>query len=198
MFDIYQNYLKENYFYLVKDKNVLEIAPLDGRQTRVILDQNPMSLTLVEADQSMVTQLTEQFPSADVVYEDIFKYFIKKYSYDVVVCCGLLYHLHSPLYLLELIINQANPEYLIIDSANCPNEIAVYDEEEINVLGNFQAINEWKTCNLRTIAHYNTIKKALTNLEYTELSFDNNIERFSSDQTYKKNFWMAIWKKETA
>jgi hypothetical protein len=56
--------------------------------------------------------------------------------YDVVVLMGVLYHLHSPLHLLEMIINKIRPEMLIIETATGePYHVAV-DTEYSGTIGN--------------------------------------------------------------
>ena len=52
---------------------------------------------------------------------DYYKHFartqLKKDSeFDVVLCMGLLYHLHSPFHLLEQIVNRSKPKVLIVES----------------------------------------------------------------------------------
>jgi hypothetical protein len=114
----YHQYIEKSYFHVCAGKTVLEIGPSKGNQTPCIINNNPTSLTLIEADTDACQELTSRFPSLNVVNQDIFEYYKNPHKADVVVCCGVFYHLHNPFQLLELIVNQSDPDYLILDSTD--------------------------------------------------------------------------------
>jgi len=132
------------YFELVKDRSVLEIGPFLGAYSSIIVSYGPKSFTMVENNLVAVQELRKIFPEFEVVHDDIFQ-FLKKdiCKFDVVVCCGVLYHFHSPLYLLELIANYADPDFLIIEFLNM-NETSVILDESSNQSGNRFTSTGWK------------------------------------------------------
>jgi len=111
----YHQHIQKSYFHVCAGKSVLEIGPSKGTQTPCILNNAPSALTLVEADTSACQELTSQFTTTDIINKDIFEYYKEPHKMDVVVCCGVFYHLHNPFQLLELIVNQSDPEYLVLD-----------------------------------------------------------------------------------
>jgi len=128
----YHRYIEKSYFHVCAGKSTLEIGPSKGTQTPCIINNNPSVLTLVEADTNACQDLITQFTTADTINQDIFKYYRKPHKMDVVVCCGVLYHLHSPFQLLELIIKQSDPEYLVLDCVDT-DSAAGWFSNEINV-----------------------------------------------------------------
>ena len=191
----YQAYCKEKFFYVCQNKTVLELAPNDGvSHTNLLIDLcQPNKLTLVELNTDAIRILTENYEidNINIIQKDIFKFYHDQNQYDVVTCCGLLYHLHSPFYLLELIVNQSLPNYIILDSLNWI--FPGYNIENPNVCGERQALSNWKTCNFHSMTPLSQIQLAMTDLGYREVFLDNNIERFNYPA--KRNFWMGLWEK---
>ena len=128
----YHQYIEKSYFHVCEGKSVLEIGPNKGNQTPCILKNNPSSLTLVEADPECNDILQSRHLSANIIIQDIFEYYKEPHKMDVVVCCGVLYHLHNPFHLLELIVNQSNPDYLILDCTDV-DDVSGWLGNEINV-----------------------------------------------------------------
>lgn len=128
----YHEYIEQSYFHVCNGKSVLEIGPSKGTQTPCIINNNPISLTLVEADADACRELRSRHPSVNVVNQDIFEYYKEPRKVDVVVCCGVFYHLHNPFQLLELIVNQSDPEYLVLDSADI-DQVSGWLGNEVNV-----------------------------------------------------------------
>ena len=131
----YHDFLVNTFFNICKDKNVLEIAPMTGNQTQAIVKCLPKSLLLVEAWQEYHSKLAGDYPSATIIMDDIFKVYQNKIPVDVVISCGLLYHLHNCFQLLELIANQSDPEYIILDCVDPHSDVKI-TREPINGEGN--------------------------------------------------------------
>ena len=130
---------EEDIFAYTNNKTVLELAANSGWHSRLIYKNNPKKLVCVEPDTYFYESLHDTFASQYENIEcfwDTYNGYLqnKKEKFDVVVCCGLLYHLHSPLDCLEKIINIHQPKILIIESTD------VHDEhlnlEKINRRGN--------------------------------------------------------------
>jgi len=135
----------ESNFKFCTNANVLEIGPFNGFHTEIIDFYEPNLLTLIEPNDEAASELQERFPNYKIIVEDIFVYLCdkiyEKKKFDVVICCGLLYHLHSPVFLLELIANQCDPEYVILESMDEKTDETIipfyFADEEINKPGNF-------------------------------------------------------------
>ena len=149
-----------NIFACVQDKSVLELASNGGWHSRLIYENNPEKLVCVEPDKFFMEPLYDTFASQheniECFWETYNQYVEKeKTRFDVVVCCGLLYHLHSPLDCIEKIINIHQPKTIIIE--NFDVDVAHLNEEKLNVCGNaftdnakqipynfFIPMNKWK------------------------------------------------------
>jgi len=85
--------------------------------------RNPEKFTVVEPDYECC-KILDRFINGEnktvynMTYNDY--YARHKEKYDVVLCCGLLYHLHSPIDLLEKIVNFNDPEYILITNIEFP------------------------------------------------------------------------------
>ena len=142
--DSYRNYLID-YFKICKDNSILEIAPFNGTHTDIIKLHSPKSITLVELNDEAITYLKYAHSDCEIIQDDIHFYLEKEHPFDVVVCCGLIYHLHSPLYLLELIVNRTDPKFIIIESYGGANNPPEFRLEEDNSRGNRQILTKWKS-----------------------------------------------------
>lgn len=159
-------YLKECYphFDNCSNKNVLEIAPFRGTHTQVIESHGAKNITLVELNQEGLQGLRLYYPEHDIVENDIFDYLQIKRDFDVVVCCGLLYHLPSPLHLLELISNMVDPEFLYIETYTSP--VLSFEEEPDNDLGMRQLKPNYKSTKLALKITEDVLLLAIKNLGY--------------------------------
>jgi SAM-dependent methyltransferase len=104
------------YFQVCSGKSVLEIGPFSGVITDLycnIADK----IELVEPNSTALETLQRAFPQAPIVWDDIFAYLKTPRKFDVVVCLGVLYHLHSPIQLLEQLTNEVRPNYLLVDTS---------------------------------------------------------------------------------
>tara|TARA_X000000950_G_scaffold28550_1_gene30705 strand:- start:904 stop:1551 length:648 start_codon:yes stop_codon:yes gene_type:complete len=136
----YINAFRENkIFRHVKDKSVLELAANGGWHSRCIYENNPSKLVCVEPNEFFKEPLEDNFTShydnAECFWGTYNSYLEhKKEEFDVVVCCGLLYHLHSPIDCIEKILNIHRPDILILESYDIPFEHL--NEEELDISGN--------------------------------------------------------------
>lgn len=110
-------YIDDRFFSICEDKEVLELGPAHGTMSSYINLRNPKKFTVVEPDLTCCEMLDiilsdENRTVHNLPYNDY--YALYKEKYDVVLCCGLLYHLHSPIDLLEKIVNFNDPEYILI------------------------------------------------------------------------------------
>ena len=188
----YHDFLHQQVFFDLADKHVLEIAPHIGEQTQVIMRYDTQSLTLVEPDAESVRQLQQKYPRANIICQDIFETYQSSLPCDVVVCCGLLYHLHSPLYLLECIVNQSRPQSIILDNLHCDSigqGGPIY--ESINLNGNMFASR--KVIPYVITFPFVTIQTAMMSLGYTKI-FYANLNEFQ-EIPQKKDSWVARWEK---
>ena len=193
MMDIkYNNYqnLMNQYFSICENKNVLEIGPFDGHHSKMILGQHPNKLTVVEPNIAANYKLNKL--KVNIINDDIFHYLQTKNLYDVVICCGVLYHLHNPMHLLELIANMAVPEYLILESI-CVDNFYLTSEID-NIPGNRQIDKNWKSCKLNLLIPDNYYETIAINLGYELIQKDSiNFPDLLSNS--KHNSWISLWRK---
>lgn len=102
------------YFQICAGRSVLEIGPFNGIITDLYCNV-ASSIELVEPNSGALDELLRNFPQATVVWNDIFEYLKTPKEFDVVVCLGVLYHLHSPIQLLEQLANDVKPKYMLLD-----------------------------------------------------------------------------------
>jgi len=172
------------YFSVVKDKTVLEIGPQFGWHTELSLSYNPKSITLIENDINVIELLNKTYNGNNkvtIIQDDIYHHLpINNTSYDVVVCCGVLYHFHSPFYLLELIANQCDPETIIIEYPYSPiknlNTVS-FGEEQINVLAERWVNKGWKSIRLKIGISGDLLKTAMEHLGYELIELSENIQK---------------------
>lgn len=201
----YFNFMKDT-FSLCKDKTVLELGAFEGRLSNLILQNNPTSLTVVEPNNENPgynTELKDLVDFHNCTLNDYYSYTKKKV--DVVVACGLFYHLHSPLHALELILNHSDPDIIIMDSPEAgsraieiPYEIS-YGNEVFNKPGMaFSDKNITKPIKLRAINPYATVKNILQDLfGFTEEQYvlpDLLIENLNTARS-KQSTIVSVFKK---
>ena len=102
----YLDFVQKEYFAECKDQTVLEIGPNDAAHTRLILNESSTTLTVIEPDVSC-NDILKECNVDQIINDDAQHYLLEnKKEYDVVVCCGVLYHLHNPLTMLEIIVRR--------------------------------------------------------------------------------------------
>lgn len=195
--EAYLNGIKP-FFSVCENKTVLEIGPFFGWHTALVHQYNPKHVTLVEANTEFGELLKTKFTNDLVIIQDIFHFLEQNRKTDVVVCCGVLYHLHSPIYLLELIANRADPEYVILESVVKPSEIddwksAVFREND-NTPGNRYTDNTWKSARISIDYSQSIIEYVMDHLGYEIVNKDTDMSRFGFEQ--KKSASMTLYRKK--
>ena len=166
----YLDFMRDQIFTVCKNNTVLEFGAFDGRHSRLILENSPKRLTVVEPNDSQPgyqEDLRSQVEFHNCTLNDFYSY-TGKNKVDVVVVCGLFYHLHSPLHALELILNYSDPDIIIYDTPEAgsraiemPYELS-YGDEVFNKPGMaYSDKNITKPINLRVINPYATVKSIL-------------------------------------
>jgi len=108
----YLNQLEDNNtFECIENKNVLEIGTADGSFWELYNKYNPSSITGLDPDDRW--PLIDDVKESDIIRESYDTY-LPKTGYDVIICFGLIYKLHSPMHLLELMA-RSRPEYIILE-----------------------------------------------------------------------------------
>ena len=143
--DSYVDYLVAiaDKFKYCEDKTVLEIGPFNGYHTELIKRFNPKNITMIEPNYRAAKWLKKEYPECHVIIDDAILYlcdkpYVKK-PYDVVICCGVLYHLHSPVFLLELIANICQPEYVFLETMDSKSNEQM---DPVSLPVNFQLEND--------------------------------------------------------
>jgi len=206
---IYEDFLTETVFPVVKDKNVLEIGALNDKVTECIKNAGAYYVETVDPVglvkpifKGTANDYYKQFNPDDGRYRDT----------DVVVVMGLLYHLHSPWHLLELIINYSQPDTLIIETSN-----GVTLDKGIKVIEPFKTIGEEVYSTLgnawpdKDIKHPISIHTSVTRqdfikgIETTPMKLDKywnypDMEDFSfnseSFSKSKHDMWLGVFNRE--
>ena len=195
--EAYLNGIKP-FFSVCENKNVLEIGPFFGWHTALLHQYNPKHVTLVEANTEWEVDLKQQFPNDSVIIQDIFHFLEQDRKTDVVVCCGVLYHLHSPIYLLELIANRADPEFVILESVVNPPILNDWHfkvvRENINKPGMKYTDKLWKASGLCFNFSQKVLETAMDDLGYEVVNKDTDLVRFGFEQ--KKHASITLYRKK--
>jgi len=183
------------YFELVKGQSVLEIGPFLGAYSNIIVSHDPKSLTMVENNAETIDRLKKVFPEFEVVYNDIFHYLTKDTPmFDVVVCCGVLYHFHSPLYLLELIANYADPDFLIVEFPSINNPPRIFKEGS-NCPGNRFTSTSWKYIDKSILIPTEHITSGIEQLGYKLNVQFLPVPRRENESLFKEGMIFSIFEK---
>jgi SAM-dependent methyltransferase len=165
------------YLNICKDKKILEIGPFNGIHTQVVKSYNPQKITLVELNKPALIILKKDYIDCEIVEDDIFHYLEQPRDFDVVLCCGVLYHFHAPLYLLELIVNRVSPKFICIESYDYALQI---HQEDDNTPGARQLLPGWKSSNISIKIPKETIITAMQNLGYRLNVCDETLVKFNN------------------
>ena len=159
-------YISDHFLHVCKNKSVLEIGPFDGWISERILDHDPCSLTLIEAREESANLLRSKFlrtKSCNVLLGDMHYDLNQVGPIDVVIAMGIIYHSHAPLLFLEEMVNNCNPETILLDN---PGQILNWHEEEVNYRGMRHTTNNKKTCGIVITISEEVILTAMKNLGY--------------------------------
>ena len=188
----YFHLLTWEYFFHCTDKSILEIGPLHGEHSELILKKEPRSLDLIDIDPEVCRDLNRLTAYKNLRYTinaDVMKFLEHEHLVDVVICLGLIYHLHSPIKLLELIVNATKARIIILDGA-VSDQYMLYEDPLGYQYTNFNQL-ERKT-NLSLLLPFGEIKKIMSLLGYKLLKH----ETMSVPDFWKNNIWMGIWERE--
>jgi len=186
----YKQHMNE-YFSLCADLSVLEIGPYLGLHTEIITSNKPKYLELVDANPLNLKELGRIEGVDNIVIDDVLHYLQKPKKYDVAVCCGVLYHLHCPLYLLELIANNVDPEWVILDCKQDLPELSFIVESD-NVTKNRFTVGDWQSAKLSIVAPFEIVNLAMQNMNY-QLIKHSRVEVW--DYKPKADTWVGLWRK---
>lgn len=182
------------YFSIVNGRSIMEIGPQFGWHTVLTLNNNPKSITLIENDNNMVAILKQTLSldsnsNVNIIHDDVFHQLaINDTTYDIVICCGVLYHFHSPLYLLELIANQCKPEIIILEyphvNQSKEDPEITSEPEEINVLSERWVNPGWIPIRLKIVMHTNLLIQSMNQLGYTVYEMLPQIAKGAPDSLF--------------
>lgn len=203
-FPYWVNYLYriQEVFTVIENKTVLEIGPFTGNHTYFLREFKPKSITLVEPNIYGVNKLTRKYPEYEVIHDDIMLFLEKPRKFDVVMCFGVLYHLHSPLYLLELIANRCDPDFILLETTTgntagnqFVNNSSILRYEDDNTLGNRYTVNNWKSVKMHLNIYQSVIDEALKNLGYDNF-YQHNLYGVENICESKTNSYVNGYKKK--
>lgn len=190
----YYDFCHEYYFHVCKNVKVLEIGAGNGDHSKEILKHIPEYFEIVEGDNQWYNVLKLIGKIDNVTIDDAMMFLQFKHSFDVVICLGVLYHLHSPLHLLELIINNCQPKIVILDCVMAPERLEFKFECE-NVSGNNQHRPEWRGCKQNLVIPFLTYLQSMDYLGYDLVRVDKiQVKNWKP----KQNCWMASWRIKNA
>lgn len=183
----------DEYFTVCKENSVLEIGPHEGIHTKLIVQHNPKYLELIEPFERTAEYCKLIVGVDKVIKNDVFFVIDDNHPMDIVVCCGMLYHFHSPLHLLELIVNNCNPVYIILDCVENFKNIEFLPEQD-QLIANRQIKPNWRSAGFSLIVPFDIVERSLKKMGYT------NIKKHQLgpdiDFKPKQNFWVGLWKRE--
>ena len=188
----YHDFIDQQFMWDLDQKHVLEIGPFTGAQTQVIAKHDVKSLILVEPNPLVQQDLATQYPLAQIINDDIFSVYQSPMPVDVVVCLGVLYHLHSPLYLLELMVQQSDPKTIILDNFAVPGiGHGGMIPEPTNSPGN--RYSQHPTLSFSIAFPFEVFEQALLDLGY-KLQVRHDLDMFE-EILQKRSCWMGRWDK---
>ena len=190
----YHDVIYREFMWCCKGRSVLEIAPFSGHQSQIIDRAAPIKYSMVEPSASTCEILREKFPQYAVHNVDIFEFYKEPHPVDVVVCMGLLYHLHNALHLLELIANQSSPVFILLDSIGDVLTDSIFSTVENScVLGNRQVPGDRRFIDISISTPYSLVRAGLGQMGYREVSMlpDGTFNIHS-----KRHTWTALFERQ--
>ena len=187
----YMEFVSSKYFKVCKGSRVLEIGPFEGAHSHKIISHQPDFLKVIEGFSKSIPVLNSIPGINSVVHDDVMLALHKPEKFDVVVCFGVLYHLHSPIHLLELIVNYCDPEYIILDCVMEQNHITLL-HENLDIAGSCQVRPSWKSAKVNCVIPFLSYMDVMKNLGY-KLSLVDRLQ--VQEYTPKTNSWVAMWEK---
>lgn len=160
------DYIGDTYLGICQDKSICEVGPYDGWITHQILKNNPSSLTLIESSSAAVENLNRDpqiSARCNIVHGDMHYDMCKVGKVDVAILLGIIYHSHAPLHFLEEMVNNCDPDTVLIDN---PGNAFWYGHETPNEGGMRYVTSARKTCNIVITIDETIIVNAFTNMGY--------------------------------
>lgn len=186
----YFSFINKTYFPICKNQRVLEIGAFNGDHSKLIVQHTPVYFEIIEGNASVIKRL-ENIPKIDkVIHNDVMIQLQENSKqFDVCICLGVLYHLHSPLHLLELMVNKCQPKHILLDCVTAVHPL-VFHSEIMNLPGNCQTVVGWKSCELNFVVPFFIFNTSLHNMGY-QLELAN---KQAVSWLPKSNGWTALWK----
>ena len=113
--------------------NVIEIGPGYGFHSELIQRQKPKYHRVIEPGVYEIERLKDI--GCDVITKHYQDFYSERRPADVVVCCGVLYHILTPLDLIEKITNLSRPDRIIISNIDVNDDGMAKYTYEHDVLG---------------------------------------------------------------
>ena len=186
----YWNFIENNYLHLCANQKVLEVGPFRGNHTKIITKHKPSYLECIEANADCKESLERINGINKIVIDDVWLQ-TEKRQFDIVICFGVLYHHHSPLYLLELFVNCYNPKYIMLDCVNAGNPLS-YLPEPVNSPGYRYLRDGWKNCGMNFNPPFFIINQSMSHMGY-KIKLSHKLE---TSYMPKSNSWTALWEQE--
>ena len=191
-FNDYCQWLSQEYLNICTGLDVLEIGPGPGHHSQLIINNDPKYFEVIEPNTELTSTLKNIYGIDSVVAHDALVVLSKPRRFDLVVCFGVLYHLHNPLHLLELIVNNCNPTYIMLDCVVDPKNL-YFQKEPINEHGCLFVEPGWKSSGyVLTAIPYDIVDQSLKNMGYNLVK--SNMLNVTDNFT-KCNSWLALWTK---
>ena len=105
---------KEFFSGIPVGSNVIEIGPGYGFHSQLIQKQKPTHHRVIEPGVYEIERLKDI--GCEVITKHYQDFYSERRPADVVVCCGVLYHILTPLDLIEKITNLSRPDRIIISN----------------------------------------------------------------------------------
>ena len=132
--DLYLDWSYKEFFSGIPvGSNVIEIGPGYGFHSQLIQKQKPTHHRVIEPGAHEIERLKDI--GCEVITKHYQDFYSERRPADVVVCCGVLYHILTPLDLIEKITNLSRPDRIIISNIDVNDDGMAKYTYEHDVLG---------------------------------------------------------------
>lgn len=132
--DLYLDWSYKEFFSGIPvGSNVIEIGPGYGFHSQLIQKQKPTHHRVIEPGVYEIERLKDI--GCEVITKHYQDFYSERRPADVVVCCGVLYHILTPLDLIEKITNLSRPDKIIISNIDVDDDGMAEYTYEHDVLG---------------------------------------------------------------
>lgn len=192
----YLDYIS-TFLSVVQGKTVLELGSFGGWHTELMINFGAKTITCVEPNLSICDNNIYKHDNIKLESCTANDFYLSTNisTVDVVTCLGVLYHLHSPLHLLEQIINKSQPKYLIVETTY--NDKTYISDEVYNVPGNAIADKHISTpISANLIMSIDDIVKCVETTNYRAIRVEHNRNVFHA--VSKRDISIALFEKQEA